>query len=164
MGYILNAIIVNRVNHESLKQYDLVTVPLEINIVMIPIDYSKYEEEFLSYPNGLKLPPLLVSLCEDLSDISKTLYIEAEYHGGTGAQTSTKFFEGKKIEETILDNEAINIGLKWLGVKAETPPPETIWSRLFSSKHRFTDEFDTIGLGRFRSTEDWISHSKDISI
>jgi len=72
-------------------------------------------------------------------------YVETEYFGGTGGQAAAVFSRGKTVlRQTKLDQEPasredpINKALRMLGVQASTEQ----------------DEFDTVGLGRFRDLED----------
>lgn len=82
-------------------------------------------------------------------------YVEAEFFGGVGTQSGIAWSNGSAIlgplhtqnkddEEpgyTTSSDLAINEVLRLLGVQ---PDPDR-------------DEFDTLGLGRFRETSDWIS-------
>jgi len=73
------------------------------------------------------------------------VYAEAEYFGGTGEQHAVLWQDGSP---RLLASElpgAINAALEVLGVR-RTP------SRTSST---LQDEFDSVGLGRHRSTEEW---------
>lgn len=71
------------------------------------------------------------------------MYFETEYHGGHGGQGAAVFLNGDLIFGPQWDEFGpINHALMLLGVKIEPPA---------------MDEFDTVGLYRHRSTEDWLS-------
>lgn len=73
-----------------------------------------------------------------LSDISKALWVETDYFGGMGEQSATLYEWGKPT--TYEDYQyPIDRGLSDLGI----------------IKIGNLDEFDTIGLGRYRTNEDF---------
>ena len=65
-------------------------------------------------------------------------YIEAEYHGGQGAQAAILWQDGKRLQ-VFNPKHAINTALQHAGFTADAGK----------------DEFDAVGLGRHRYTEDW---------
>jgi hypothetical protein len=71
----------------------------------------------------------------DLSHRGPVAYVEAEYFGGVGEQRATLWRDG--VAE---DLPALNEALRALGVR----------------RTGGRDEFDTIGLGRHRTTQDWL--------
>ena len=81
----------------------------------------------------------LTQILEHLSEAGTIAYIEAEYFGGAGAQGSVVWFNRLVTFREFGESEAINRALRILGIIA------------ISGK----DEFDTVGLGRYRKTEDW---------
>ena len=72
-------------------------------------------------------------------------YLEAEYFGGTGEQHAVLWRGGEPRSFSSELPGAINIALGALG------------ARRLPSGHegRLQDEFDSVGLGRHRHTEDW---------
>lgn len=76
-------------------------------------------------------------------------YVEAEYFGGAGEQ-SAKVWDGGKLV----------LGPLRLAEKAPIPAAGTPISqalrRLGVAKGDYHDEFDAVGLGRHRDTEDWL--------
>jgi hypothetical protein len=66
-------------------------------------------------------------------------YIEAEYHGGQGAQFAVLWKDGKRIQ-VFSSPRSINALLQALGLMADAGK----------------DEFDTAGLDRHRHLEDWL--------
>ena len=71
-------------------------------------------------------------------------YIEAEYHGGQGGQTGITWMFNKRQHIFPFGQDAINLTLRSYGVVA----------------NRNQDEFDTLGLGLFRDTDDWVDNYK----
>jgi hypothetical protein len=71
-----------------------------------------------------------------LSDAGPVAWVEAEYFGGVGEQHAVVWRHG--VGEEV---GTINAALQALGVRR-------------SGDH---DEFDTLGLGRYRATADWIT-------
>jgi hypothetical protein len=69
------------------------------------------------------------------------MYFETDYFGGQGIQTAAVFQDGALVfgpESAELG--PINAALQLLGIRVKPPA---------------VDEFDTVGLGRHRHTEDW---------
>ena len=85
----------------------------------------------------------VVELLEDVSSLGKVSYIETDYFGGDGGQSSIIWENGKVIYGPILSSNnnttPINDALKILGVRVVER----------------NDEFDEVGLGKYRSTEKW---------
>lgn len=67
-------------------------------------------------------------------------YVEVEYWGGEGGQSGIIWKEGKRIFEKDFEQEVVNAILRQFGIV----------------RSKLRDEFDTVGLGRERNTEDWI--------
>jgi hypothetical protein len=76
-------------------------------------------------------------------------YVEAEYFGGTGEQSAVVWDAGQVVlshlhlaEKALIPavGTPISQALRWLGV----------------AKGVHQDEFDAVGLGRHRDTEDWL--------
>ena len=66
-------------------------------------------------------------------------YVEVEYFGGLGRQSGMIWQGGKRIWERELEQEVVNEILRNFGIV----------------RSKSNDEFDTVGLGRKRNTEDW---------
>lgn len=66
-------------------------------------------------------------------------YVEAEFFGGAGTQASVGFRDGQVAQGPVMARDAINQALRFLGVTASEGK----------------DEFDTVGLGKHRSTVEW---------
>jgi hypothetical protein len=99
-----------------------------------------------------RVPGALERFLVEASDIAPVTYVEAEFFGGEGHQAALVWDHGMRVLEVIepepeagapappLREGAINQALRRLGVSVATGE---------------VDEFDTVGLGRFRSTEEW---------
>ena len=80
------------------------------------------------------------SLLIELSEYGYIAYIEAEYFGGQGGQSSVVFMDRSLVYFSEYSKNAINNTLKLFEVK----------------RIRDLDEFDSVGLGRHRYVEDWV--------
>lgn len=87
-----------------------------------------------------ELPPAIAKLCERLSTECLLAYVEAEFFGGAGAQAHALFSAGEMVGPVVVSGAAINDALRYLGVQ----------------KGDATDEFDVVGLGQHRATDDWL--------
>lgn len=76
----------------------------------------------------------------DVSSKFRIAYIETEYFGGTGGQSAAIWEGGQLVLGPLVTADAINQVLRLLG----------------AVRGRAADEFEAIGLGRYRSNEDWI--------
>jgi hypothetical protein len=85
------------------------------------------------------LPFAVAELGVQLSAGGLAAYIEAEFFGGGGTQASIVWNNGRVAQPVLVSPHAINAALAVLGVRAS--PGE--------------DEFEKLGLWRFRSTEEW---------
>ena len=95
--------------------------------------------------NFRRLPNARADFLARLSSITRLLYLETEYFGGTGKQLAVVFEDGKIIygpKKGVVG--PISRGLYLLGVvKAQGD----------------YDEFDTIGLWRYRHTYGWLGYT-----
>lgn len=82
----------------------------------------------------------VIALLMDASKEDPVAYVETEYFGGEGDQGAVVAREGKVVFGPAAGNGSINAALRLIGAKKAT-------------EH---DEFDEVGLGRFRRNEDWI--------
>jgi hypothetical protein len=127
--------------------HDLHQVRLPQDMVLIPLDTDqrlKLDIEFCPLTDGsaTELPAPLITLASELSQNGHIAYIEAEIFGGTGIQASQQFSHGKAISTITIEINAINIALKSLGV----------------SQTNTSEEFDAIGLGNHRDTDQWVKN------
>ena len=114
----------------------------------IPVDEPLYVAIEVRYPgasrpSGLDVSPLGMSeaLAEATAKGGGLAYVETEYFGGTGAQASTAFIDGREVvaPQTAKGAGPINQALRRIGV----------------SRTDSDDEFDTIGLGERRTMTDY---------
>lgn len=83
----------------------------------------------------------LATLLEDLSELASVAYVETEYFGGVGTQAAAVFANGAPafIQGETEQPGAISEALRVLGV----------------IRGHYVDEFDAVGLGRYRQMDDW---------
>lgn len=147
MGYLIQAVIMMADALPGTLPSDLSVVRLEQNVRMIPLGDTalvKHDLPFLALleeNNTKSLPPLL-KLLNSLRTAGRIAYIEAEYFGGEGTQAHILIDKDGEVKTAIATSDAINEALKWFGVQSVGK----------------ADEFDTIGLGRYRDTDDWLQH------
>jgi hypothetical protein len=72
------------------------------------------------------------------------VYVEARFYAGVGTQASVGWCDGALRHGPVVAPDAINRALRFLGVQPQDGK----------------DEFDTVGLGRRRSTDDWTREAK----
>ena len=113
--------------------------------ILIPLGTQAREQFDIPYcpitdDGDAVLPESIVGLCVALSTNDCVAYLEAESFGGPVLQASALFDHGSMVAPVLVDSHAINAALRYLGVVA---PPDL-------------DEFDTVGLGRHRDTDQWL--------
>jgi hypothetical protein len=143
MAYTIQAVVAKTgVLAQSLLG-NLTIVSLKKGMEMIPIGEvvcKCYKIPFCPLTDDeIELPQSLISICQQLSKNGTIAYIEAEIFGGAGTQASVIFNDGKYGQQ-VVSITAINQALHVLGV----------------TKQESYDEFDTVGLGRHRNTEEWL--------
>jgi hypothetical protein len=127
-------------------------IPLGQEIAIVPITRAFFEEvtgdamatgEATDRCYGFRcLSRPLAALAERLSRIGLIGYIEAEFWGGVGTQWGIVWEHEKvTIGPYCHDLDAINKVLRKLGVQVAGA----------------NDEFDSIGLGRYRTTLAWVA-------
>jgi hypothetical protein len=85
-----------------------------------------------------------VTLLKEASKDEALVYVETEYFGGDGGQGAIVAHRGDIFFGPAEGDGSINAALRLLEAK----------------KDGAHDEFDAVGLGRFRSNEDWIEQSR----
>jgi hypothetical protein len=101
-------------------------------------------------PDGLLSRHFLSEeLSNELRAVSRggtLMYFQTDYFGGVGTQAAVVFRDGALVfGPASAERGPINAALRLLGVRV-TPPA--------------VDEFDTVGLGRHRDTEDWLEQGR----
>ena len=144
MGYYLQGLISREnVLKTHTSEYQNVTViPLVQGVGLVPLIDEAFEEigpDDVMEPFE-KLSSDVEELAQKISVDCPVIYVEAEFFGGTGTQVLMAWAKGSRTMKPLKSTDAINQGLKILGVK----------------KHGAVDEFDAVGLGKHRSTEEWI--------
>ncbi len=154
MTYQLQALLASISTLEAAKQNDsdLTVVPLRQGIGIIPIPYSlikqKRSQEIPLEPGQLFrfMDDWIVQILKTTSFVDLIAYIEVDYFGGTGHQAAVLWKAGKITlgplwdEKSPLRRKPINRVLKRMGVKLED----------------HIDQFDEVGLGAHRWTDDWL--------
>jgi hypothetical protein len=77
-------------------------------------------------------------------------YIEADYFGGTGTQAAQAWDAGKVVLGPLHLTEGEPL-------PTTGSPISQALRRLGATKGNHIDEFDAVGLGRHRNTDDWLS-------
>ncbi len=144
MAYTLQAFISAAGHIPLVLPAGLRTVALPGSLEMVPLDGAArqaFDLPFLPLTDegADGLPSPIIEIGRALSESRKLAYIEAEYFGGQGSQASLQFANGLLVDPPLLNAEAINQVLRWLGVHCADD----------------LDEFDTVGLGVHRDTEEW---------
>jgi hypothetical protein len=144
MAYSIQAFITGSTN-PNLPRLTLPAVALSQDFILVPITkmlQEKYGISFLPLLEGNNNDhQALCNLGYSVSDGTKVAYIEAEFFGGEGTQSSMIFENGNIVSDSIVSANAINLALQHLGV----------------ARLSFPDEFDALGLGRCRDTEQWLN-------
>jgi hypothetical protein len=146
--YTLQAILGTREMLEKWRDERLAYVDLTERLAMVPLTEAlrkRFEIPHLPLTDEgdetPAVPESLGSLCMKLSRDGLIAYLEAEIFGGAGLQAHALFRNGSMIGETVVAEDAINQALRYFGV---CPAPDV-------------DEFDAVGLGRHRETDDWVT-------
>ncbi|WP_344870055.1 hypothetical protein [Deinococcus aetherius] len=127
-------------------KHGLPTISLGHGIALIPLTDEVLDEQFgLSGPGTSgafwKSGAVLEAFLVEVSRLGRVAYVEADFFGGSGTQVAAVWQQGKCVmgPECSKGGGAINHALRLLGVPRS--PGQ--------------DEFDEVGLGRFRHTADW---------
>lgn len=158
MGHYIHGFIAktDALQHAALTLTDARCVPLDLGFSFLPVTDSLVAESDNAPHDILHcLSSRLIQWAELASKESPIAYIETEYHGGMGSQSSIVwsagqcvfgptetvdgYRDGKMIETPLLDG-AINQSVRHLGV----------------DRGNVSDEFGALGLGWHRSNEDWL--------
>lgn len=159
MGHSITSIILKgEFNESTARQYDLIQVSLGFNLSMFFID------SFYSACWQVKLGTsgYLATNCEEISWFprEKSLYqlmknisnenpieymiMQTDYHGGVGHQYANVYREDINVDVEI---NTINSALKHLGV----------------NKGSSRDEFEAVGLMKYRSNPDFLDQYRDLA-
>lgn len=130
---------------------DSAVIPLQQGFCILPLSrevcygFGPAERPWLYAPHSIftHLPERLVPHLRELSRGGRLAYVEAEYHGGDGEQRSI-VWENGIAREPRESSRAIDDALIALGVQ----------------RTQGQDAFDTLGLGRHRSVDDWLADAQ----
>jgi hypothetical protein len=127
---------------------EAVEVPLQGGFVLFPLTDRLFDAlrqqhpaiEDPSWPGFDKLSGPVAFVGRAVSEHGPIAYCETEYFGGVGAQGSIAWADGKVAKPAQWrDYGPINEALQAIGIRREGN----------------SDEFDTIGLGEYRSMSAW---------
>jgi hypothetical protein len=158
MGHNIAALLIHRPFDPAVAaHYDLIPVALDGGITLFHIThyYSAYWGHIAPEPGGLDVPASVPGVFPNdavLRRMARELTLEAaptfavimtEYFGGVGDQWACAFNGTRRVTG---DKATINDVLRALGVV----------------RRGEADEFDTVGLGRYRSTPDALDRYVDL--
>lgn len=149
MAHIIDAIILKGPYfEEEARKYDLIGVPLDFDLTMFFIDedFTAYWQSKLNtngfletncpYPNKMVIYELMKRICK--SELIEYATISTAYVGGMGEQFANLYRKDQNVDLSI---NTISDALRFLGVK----------------KGSHDDEFDAVGLGRYRSNPHFLN-------
>lgn len=121
-----------------------IAVDLRDGLRLLPLDDDDLDSldiDFTQTIDGFTyLSPNLAQFCAGHSVFGPLVYLETEYFGGMGNQAAVAFAVGAPVPPTpLVGNGAINAALRSIGIVASSG----------------VDEFDFVGLSRYRHTSDW---------
>jgi hypothetical protein len=150
MGHFVQAIVGSKRLLDTLQQRFGVSRVVELSqgLFMLPMLDELYDAlpsaEGVSEMTGdfpfQFLDQRIVALLVQASHDEPLAYFATEYFGGAGNQGAIVAKDGKIAFGPVEGSGSINSALRMLGAK----------------KERAHDEFDAVGLSRFRSNEDWL--------
>ncbi|WET77736.1 hypothetical protein P3102_27160 [Amycolatopsis sp. QT-25] len=124
-------------------------VALGQNLFLLPLTEALFDTGVPGF-GGLRTASTdFARLLAECSEHGAVAHVEAEYFGGVGTQFAQVWDHGKTVlgplrlaedEPAPADGSPISQALRWLGVL----------------KGEHFDEFDAVGLGRYRDTDDWL--------
>jgi hypothetical protein len=139
-----------REGHSSLR-----AVPLEQGVVLFPltqeiVDSIVTANQFEPLPQFQYLNKSLSAFLAKISVLCPVLYLETEYFGGMGAQTAMVLEKGNVVfgPRTHSTDD---------GKRDLTPISEALQVLGVMKQPHHSDQFDCVGLGRYRDHEDWLS-------
>jgi hypothetical protein len=144
MAYTLQALIADEAVISAALPTVAVLVRLPQGKAMIPISDEVREAHDIPFlpltdEGATELPPSITAIAKAIAKGGRVAYVEAEFFGGDGIQACVTWDATFEASQPIVDAGAINIALRFLGVRV--------------GDHQ--DEFDALGLGNHRATEDW---------
>lgn len=149
MGHMIQALVVPGHLSQAVRgRLGAVTVPLELGLALAPITDDVFDR-LMSESGAVVIDPFerltsgLVAFAMELSAGAGLAYVETEYFGGVGTQSAIAWRGRKTIVGPAAGESAINAALRGIG----------------ASRAEAMDEFDSVGLGRYRSNDAWAAAS-----
>ncbi len=145
MAYTLQAFIADEPVIRAAVPADARAVRLPQGKAMIPLSDCMREAHDLPFlpltdEGATAVPDGIAAIAETIARRGKLAYVEAEFFGGVGTQACVTWDAAGQPSQPIIDVHAINTALQFLGVG-------------IGDHH---DEFDALGLGRHRATDEWL--------
>jgi hypothetical protein len=155
MAHIINAVILKGTyNKEEAEKYELRGVELDFNLNLFFVDkyYTAYWQKklgttgYLVTNNSFKNEMVIFELMKRIAHHRPIQYatIATAYVGGMGEQYANAYQDQENVDVSIND---INKALHYLGVSSSAED----------------DEFDRVGLGRFRKNPDFLDKYRDMA-
>lgn len=144
MAYTLQALIGDESVMSSVVPTAGVLVRLPQGKAMIPLSEKMRDAHGIPFlpltdEGAEEVPGGISAIAEAIAKAGRVVYVEAEFFGGDGTQACATWDPTLQASQPLVDAGAINTALHFLGVQV--------------GDHR--DEFEALGLGRQRATEDW---------
>jgi hypothetical protein len=165
MGHHITALIGDRQDLQNFTDRFGSPPPTEIpcNLVIVPLDENRLDALATSFEAPLYdftyLTPAISREITRALGNRPALYIETNYFGGMGRQAAALFKNGelawKKASSTFASSDSRPFLERMFKLKASPPksPVSEGLAKLGVPPSRLGDEFDHVGLGRFRSLE-----------
>ncbi len=118
-------------------------IPFESDDVTKPSDQSNLPKDDITYD--------VREMIRDLSALGKCAYIETSYFGGLGVQISETWDKGIRIDGPLISYDGVENKMNYKDVTVVDYPINRALKNLGILKEEDKDEFDTIGLGKYRS-------------
>ncbi len=154
MGYSLNAVIgcTPALHHLSSNFKNAKALNLHNELYIMPMSDELFDEINNYKPSNhigsfIFLNERIANLLAAASEDGTIAYFEADYFGGTGYQSSIVWVNQDVVFSEEKSKDAFNKSLKLMGVR----------------KKEGCNEFETVGLNRFRGTEEWLELSEKIN-
>jgi hypothetical protein len=143
MAYTLQALIADEAAMAAVPTA-AVLVRLPQGKAMIPLSDEIREAHDIPFlpltdEEAAEVPDGITAIAEAIAKAGRVVYVEAEFFGGGGTQACVTWDSILQASRPLIDASAINTALRFLGVEV-------------GGHH---DEFDALGLGRHRATNDW---------
>ena len=155
MGYTLEAVVgsVGVLAVATSRLPAAVVVPLRQDLALLPMTDELFDavtDGSVDRPLGFRtLPGGFDRALASWSSAGPIAYVEAEFFGGVGTQRAALWVAG----ELVLGPVSVSEDRPFV---PEEGPVSRVLARLGVRRDGHRDEFDAVGLGRHRSTADWL--------